>query len=167
MRVRPSLSPLCRILALAAAAALASGCTKLRSHQGYIIDADLVNSVQPGVDTRDSVAKVLGQPSFRSQFGEQNWYYLSRDSRNYAYTRPRATDQLTLEISFDRTGTVSAVRRSGVEQIAAVDALAKTTPTLGRTRGFFQDLFGNIGTVGAAGTGTPDNTNTGRQRTQP
>lgn len=156
MRVRLFL-----VLALAATTTLATGCTKLRSHQGYIVDADLVNSVQPGVDTRDSVAKVLGQPSFRSQFGEQNWYYLSRDSRNYAFSKPHPTDQLTLEISFDAAGTVSAIRRSGVEQIASVGVYGKTTPTLGRTRGFFQDLFGNIGTVGAAGTGTPDNTNTG------
>ena len=161
MRVRPL------FLALAATATLSTGCTRLRSHQGYVIDADLVNSVQPGVDTRDSVAKVLGQPSFRSQFGEGNWYYISRDSKNYAFRKPHATDQLTMEISFDQAGTVTAVRRSGTEQIASVSPYGKTTPTLGRTRGFFQDLFGNIGTVGAAGTGTPDNTNTGGIRTRP
>ncbi len=165
MRVR---FPLVLVLALAAAATLAGGCTRLRSHQGYIVDADLVNSVQPGVDNRDSVAKVLGQPSFKSQFGEQNWYYLSRDSRNYAFTQPHPTNQLTLEISFDRAGTVSAIRRSGAEQIAAVGPYGKTTPTLGRTRSFFQDLFGNIGTVGAAGVGSnPDTSNTGGGRTRP
>ncbi|MGI4731882.1 MAG: outer membrane protein assembly factor BamE [Janthinobacterium lividum] len=155
------------VLALAAATTLQAGCTRLRSHQGYVVDADLVNSVQPGVDTRDSVAKVLGQPSFKSQFGEQNWYYLSRDSRNYAFTQPHPTDQLTLEISFDRAGTVAAVRRSGLEQVASVGMYGKTTPTLGRTRSFFQDLFGNIGTVGAAGAGAPDNSNTGGGRTRP
>ncbi len=41
---------------------LGAGCAPLRSHQGYIIDADLVNSVQPGVDTRESVRQVLGTP---------------------------------------------------------------------------------------------------------
>ena len=163
MRVRFPL-----VLALAAATTLTGGCTRLRSHQGYIVDADLVNSVQPGVDTRDSVAKVLGQPSFRSQFGEENWFYISRDSRNYAFTQPHPTDQLTLEISFDAAGTVTAIRRSGIDQIAAVTPFGKTTPTLGRTRSFFQDLFGNIGTVGAAGVGSnPDTSNTGGGRTRP
>ena len=154
------------LLALAAAG-LTGGCARLRSHQGYVVDADLVNSVQPGVDTRDSVAKVLGQPSFASQFGAGDWYYISRDSRNYAFNKPRPTDQIVMEISFDARGTVAAVRRSGTEQIASISPDGKTTPTLGRTRSFLQDLFGNIGTVGAAGVGNPDNSNTGGGRTRP
>lgn len=135
-------------------AALGTGaCTTVRSHQGYVIDADLVNSVQPGVDNRESVTKTLGNPSFASQFGAGDWYYVSRDSRNFAFRNPRPRDQVTLRISFDARGTVTAVRRSGVEQVTAVHPYGKVTPTLGRQRGFFQDLFGNIGTVGAAGMG--------------
>jgi outer membrane protein assembly factor BamE (lipoprotein component of BamABCDE complex) len=130
-------------------------CAPLRSHQGYIIDTDLVNSVQPGVDNRQSVAQVLGRPTIASQFGEQDWYYVARDSRNLNFQKPKAKDQITLKISFDPNGTVKSVTRTGVEQIAKVDPYGKTTPTLGKKRGFFEDLFGNIGTVGAAGTGRP------------
>ena len=43
-----------------------------------------------------------------------------------------------------------------MEQVASVDPYGKTTPTLGRKRGLFEDLFGNIGTVGAAGVGGGD-----------
>ncbi|MBN8839271.1 MAG: outer membrane protein assembly factor BamE [Sphingomonadales bacterium] len=136
------------IVALAAGIAL-SGCTSLRSHQGYIVDADLVNSIQPGVDNRESVLATLGHPTFAAQFNQGDWYYISRDSRNYAFNNPKPHEQLTMQISFDRNGNVSAVRRSGMEQIASVTPMKKTTPTLGRRRGFFQDLFGNIGTVGA------------------
>lgn len=138
---------------LLAAALGAGACTPIRTHQGYIVDADLVNSVQPGVDNRQSVAQTLGRPSFASQFGEGDWYYVSRDSRNFAFRNPHAKDQVTLRISFDKAGTVTTIRRSGAEQIASISPDGKTTPTLGRKRGFFQDLFGNIGTVGAAGAG--------------
>jgi outer membrane protein assembly factor BamE (lipoprotein component of BamABCDE complex) len=143
------------LLAVAAAGALGplGGCTPLKSHQGYVIDAELVNSVQPGVDNRDSVAKVLGEPSFRSGFAGSDWYYVSRDSRNFAYNSPHPRQQTTIQISFDRNGTVTTVRRGGLDQVAALDPYGKTTPTLGRKRSFFQDLFGNIGTVGAAGLG--------------
>jgi outer membrane protein assembly factor BamE (lipoprotein component of BamABCDE complex) len=147
-----------RTVLLALAAASASACVPVRSHQGYIIDADLVNSVQPGVDNRQSVLQTLGRPSFASQFaaggaGEGDWYYLARDSRNLAFRNPRPRAQVTLQISFDQAGTVTAIRRSGAEMIAAVNPSGKTTPTLGRKRGFFDDLFGNIGSVGAPGTG--------------
>ena len=143
-------------LALVAGVGLAAGaCAPLRSHQGYIVDADLVNSVQPGVDTRQSVQQVLGTPTLASPYGAGgqggDWYYVARDSRNYGFQTPRVREQITLQISFDPAGTVTAVRRSGVEQVARVAPYGKTTPTLGRQRGFFEDLFGNIGTVGAAG----------------
>ena len=131
-----------------------AGCAPLRSHQGYVIDADLVNSVQPGVDTRQSVAQVLGQPSVSGQFapeGQGDWYYVARDSRNYAFNPPKAVEQLTMQISFDAAGNVSAIRKSGVEQVASISPSKKVTPTLGRSRSFFSELFGNIGAVGTAG----------------
>ena len=140
-----------RHLILAVGLLAASACAPLRSHQGYLVDADLVNSIRPGVDNRQSVRATLGSPSFAAQFNQGDWYYVARDSRNYAFNSPKVREQLTLQISFDTAGNVSAIRKSGVEQVAAVDPYGKTTPTLGRKRGFFQDLFGNIGAVGAAG----------------
>jgi outer membrane protein assembly factor BamE (lipoprotein component of BamABCDE complex) len=139
------------LIFLALAGVLAAGCTPLRSHQGYIVDADLVNSIQPGVDNRQSVLATLGTPSFAAQFNQGDWYYIARDSRNYAFNAPRPRDQLTLQVSFDQAGNVSAIRKSGVDQVVNLSPYGKTTPTLGRERGFFQDLFGNIGAVGAAG----------------
>ena len=136
-----------------AAGVLAAGCTPLRSHQGYIIDADLVNAIQPGVDNRQSVLATLGSPSFASQFNQGDWYYVSRDSRNLAFNPPTVKEQLVLQISFDQAGNVSAIRRSGVEQVANIRPYGRTTPTLGRDRGFFAELFGNIGAVGAPGMG--------------
>lgn len=148
--------PVRRLSALALAAAIvfgASACVPLRSHQGYVIDADLVNSVQPGTDTRQSVLSVLGKPSFASEFNQGDWYYVSREARNFAYNNPQVRTQVTLRISFDERGVVSAVRKSGAEQVAAVSPSSKTTPTLGKKRSFFDELFGNIGTVGTLGAG--------------
>ena len=136
------------------AAGLSAGCTPLRGHQGYVADPDLVNSVQVGVDTRASVAKVLGKPTLTSQFDDSEWLYVSRDTRNFAYNKPKVKAQLVLHITFDKAGVVSNVRRTGIEQVASVRPYGRTTPTLGRHRSFFEDLFGNIGSVGAgAGPG--------------
>ena len=75
------------ILALGVALA-ATGCTQIRTHQGYIVDTDLVNSVQPGVDNRQSVLQTLGKPTFAAQFEQGDWYYLARDSKNYGFRNP-------------------------------------------------------------------------------
>ncbi len=143
-----------RALGLGLAMALAaSACTPLRSHQGYVVDVDLVNSIQPGVDNRQSVLQTLGTPTITSQFNGGDWYYVARDSRNLGYTLPQPSSQITLQISFDQAGNVTTIRRAGLDQVADISPYGKTTPTLGRQRGFFQDLFGNIGAVGAPGAG--------------
>ena len=131
-----------------------SACVKpLRGYQGYVVDADLVTSVQPGVDNRESVLATLGKPTLTSQFNEGEWYYIGRETRNFAFNNPSAKAQTTLRIRFDAAGNVTEVTRTGAEQIASINPSGEKTPTLGRKRGFFEDLFGNIGTVGAPGTG--------------
>jgi outer membrane protein assembly factor BamE (lipoprotein component of BamABCDE complex) len=110
---------------------------------------------------------VLGKPTFTSEFNQGDWYYISRDVRNFAYNNPHVRDQVTLRISFDSRGVVSAVRRSGAEQVASISPSGKTTPTLGKKRSFFDELFGNIGTVGAIGGGQGGNNNTGGGRDTP
>lgn len=141
--------------ALGCAAVLAllgtTACAPVRTHQGYVVDAVLVDSIEPGVDTRDSVLATLGDPTFKSQFDQGEWYYVSRDSSNLAFNNPNPKTQLTLRIRFDAKGNVIKVDRTGQELVASVDPWGKKTPTLGRKRSFFDDLFGNIGQVGAGG----------------
>ena len=137
--------------ALLAAALGTAACTPVRSHQGYVIDKQLADAIQPGIDNRESVLQTLGRPTLTSQFNEGEWYYISRDSSGLGFQNPKAREQQTLRVRFDAKGNVASVERTGAELIASVDPYGKTTPTLGRKRSFFQDLFGNIGTVGAPG----------------
>jgi outer membrane protein assembly factor BamE (lipoprotein component of BamABCDE complex) len=143
------------VRALGAVALLAAmgtaACVPVRTHQGYVVDKELVDAIQPGIDNRESVLQTLGRPTLTSQFNEGEWYYISRDSSNLGFQGPRPKNQETLRVRFDAAGNVASVDRTGPELIASVDPYGKKTPTLGRKRGFFEDLFGNIGTVGAPG----------------
>lgn len=137
--------------AVCAIALLAQGCTQLRGHQGYIGDATLISAVQPGVDNRASVQASLGRPTFTGQFGDSDWYYYARDTRQLAFANPRPTDQMVLHIKFDAAGNVVSATRTGMENIAQISPESDKTPTLGRNTSFFEELFGNIGNVGAGG----------------
>lgn len=134
-------------------AVLAAGCSSIVNHKGYLADEVILQSVQPGIDNRDSVQRALGQPSFQSQFGEPVWYYVSSTTGQRPFTNPRITEHTVLAIRFDAAGNVIAADRTGLEQVARISPEGDETPTLGRERGFLEDLFGNIGQVGAAGVG--------------
>lgn len=137
------------VAALALSLLATTACTRIRDHKGYVADETLVSSVQPGVDNKDSVAKTLGRPTFTGQFDQNEWFYVSRDTRQLAFNAPRASAQTVLKVRFDAAGNVAAVERSGLEKIASISPEGDKTPTLGRERGFFQELFGNIGAVRA------------------
>ncbi|WP_338466753.1 outer membrane protein assembly factor BamE [Novosphingobium sp. ZN18A2] len=144
---------------------LASGCASIRDHRGYIVDPALVNSVQPGLDNKVSVERTLGRPTFKSEFGEQTWYYVSMNTRQAPFTRPRTSSEMILTVNFDKAGNVTNVGRDGMEHVVRLSPDGDKTPTLGRSRSFFEDLFGNIGAVGAmpgagaGGAGAPGGPN--------
>lgn len=138
--------------ALVAAVSLA-GCTPIVNHRGYLSDEILLQSVQPGIDNRQSVERALGHPSLESQFGEPVWYYIGSNTEQRPFTTPRIAEHSVLAIRFDQAGNVSSVQRTGIENVVYLHPEDDKTPTLGRERTFLQDLFGNIGQVGAAGMG--------------
>lgn len=136
-----------------AAIPLLAGCGQLRGHQGFIFDQALAGQILPGVDNRQSVERTLGRPTFTGQYATNEWYYFARDTRQLAFANPRATAQQVMRVRFDPAGNVETVDFTGLDQVANISPEGKKTPTLGRDRTFFQDLFGNIGAVGAPGAG--------------
>ena len=142
-----------RKAALLGVLALVTGCSSITEHRGYIVDEALLQAVQPGIDNRTSVEGTLGRPTFTSQFGQPTWYYVSSMTEQKPFGSPRIERHTVLAVTFDEAGNVVSAERSGLDQVARIDPDGEETPTLGRDRGFLEDLFGNIGQVGAAGMG--------------
>ena len=147
-----------RLAAASMSAALLTGCAGIRDHRGYVLDKELATNIQVGVDNKESVTKTLGRPSFTGQFSENDWYYLARDTNTVPFRGPHVTDQTLLHIRFDATGNVASVGQTGKDQIVSINPVNDKTPTLGRKRSFFDELFGNIGVLnsGALGQQNPD-----------
>ncbi|HEX6217720.1 MAG TPA: outer membrane protein assembly factor BamE [Sphingomicrobium sp.] len=133
--------------------ALLSACAGTREHRGQVIDKELASGIQVGVDNKDSVTRTLGRPTFTGQFDPNDWYYVARDTATLAFRLPRVTDQTVLHVRFDQAGNVSAVNETGKELIASINPSDDKTPTLGRKKSFFDELFGNIGTITQPGLG--------------
>ena len=147
---------LSKVAAAVLGAALLAGCAGVRAHRGSVVDPEIASAIQPGVDNKASVEKTLGRPTFAGQFSPNDWYYVSRDTSTFAFRNPRVTQQTVYMVRFDPAGNVVAVQKSGKEMVASIDPSNRKTPTLGRQRSFFDELFGNIGSVGSVSTSTGD-----------
>ena len=122
-----------------AGATLLSGCIAMHDHRGSVIDTELVSAIQPGVDNKDSVQRTLGRPTFTGEFGDSDWYYLSRDTETLAFRSPRVKDQTLLHVRFDAAGNVASIDRSGRELIAKIDQ-ALVRPLHPYTSGLLRSL---------------------------
>ncbi len=121
------------------------GCTTSKDIRGYIFDEDLASAITPGVDNRQSVQDTLGSPSTTSDFGPEVWYYISRNTKKRGFLNEHMTDQKILAIAFNDAGEVVTIRRYGKKDARRVPIRSEKTPVRGKTLGFFQQLFANIG----------------------
>ena len=138
-------------MATIAAAVMLAGCAQFRQHKGVVLDPQVASAIQPGVDNKASVEKALGRPTFTGQFTPNDWYYVSRDVNQVAFRNPHVTKQTVMIVRFDQKGNVASVQQTGRELVMKVDPNGRNTPTLGRKRSFFEELFGNIGSIGGPG----------------
>ena len=145
--------------AIAAGALALGACAPIRQHQGYVLENTLATAIQPGTDTKESVMNTLGRPTFTGSFDQNDWYYVSRDTKNIAYNMPHPDEQTILHVRFDQNGNVASVDHRGLEQVASIHPSSDQTPTLGSHHSLFDELFGNIGAVGATGKGAPTRDN--------
>jgi outer membrane protein assembly factor BamE (lipoprotein component of BamABCDE complex) len=131
--------------ASAGAVLLLVGCSTFVDQRGNLPDEDKLVLIKPGVSTRETVQQLLGTPSSTSTFDDSTWYYISKRTEQWAFLAPTTVDQQVVEIDFDRDGQVKEVRRRGLSDAKNVAMVDRATPTPGKTLGFLEQLFGNLG----------------------
>jgi outer membrane protein assembly factor BamE (lipoprotein component of BamABCDE complex) len=142
MTIRPA--PRLGWLLLASVAALAA-CSARIDQRGNLLDPDAVLAVQPGIQTKDQVAQLLGTPSTVATFDDKTWYYISKRTETTAFFQPDITDQQVLVVKFNDSNVVEKVQIYGMDDAYEIEPVSRTTPTYGQRLTILQQLFGNIG----------------------
>ena len=133
------------LLGCALAAALLAGCEPIVHQQGHVSDPEALAEIEPGVQTREDVARLLGTPSSVGTFDDARWYYISRRTETTAFYEPDLIDQRVTVIAFDENGLVAEVTSLTLADARAIEPVEEESPTRGRELGVFEQLFGNIG----------------------
>lgn len=126
-----------------------AACSRLEDSHGYVPDDALLAQVEVGVDTKDTVARILGRPGTAGIVDERGWYYVRSDYERFLWRAPVETDRQVVAVSFAENGQVENVERFGLEdgQVVALNRRVTTSNTRGI--GFLRQLFSNIGNIGA------------------
>jgi outer membrane protein assembly factor BamE (lipoprotein component of BamABCDE complex) len=126
------------------AAAAVAACAPVENQRGYVPDPQAVQSIQVGMDTKDTVTKKLGDPSSAATFGNDIWYYISSHVEQNAFFAPRATDRNILAVEFAKDGKVSDLHKYTLADGRVVDFVSRETPTRGRELSLIQQIFNAV-----------------------
>lgn len=122
-----------------------AACEPTLASRGSVLDPDVLNQIRPGQTTREEVVSKLGSPTTISTFDENVWYYIGRQTQQYSFLSPEVLSQQAVEIQFNETGTVVAVRDLDLSQAAEAEPVDRTTPTFGRENSFLREILGDLG----------------------
>ena len=92
---------------------------------------------------------ILGSPSTTSAIDSSTWYYIYSKAETVAFYHPTVTDRRVLAISFGDNNKVNNLKYYGLEEGKIISYVDRTTPTRGRELTVLQQLFGNLGRLGA------------------
>ena len=152
-RNKPLGLPTAAILALAAV--LLSGCAKDMEARGNLPTPEALAKLAPGEQTRQDVQGILGTPATTAVFDQENWYYISAHTTQYAFYPNHELDRTIYVVSFDPRGILSGVRKLNLEDGQNITPEERSTPTMGREVSIIEQLLGNVGRMGAPGQTGP------------
>ena len=121
--------------------------------RGNRVDAERLGQITLGVQTRNDVEALLGSPTSRGTFDDDNWYYISAQTRVQPGRFLQVQDQRVVAIAFNPQGVVSNIRELGEADGRNVAVVSRETPVPGNERSLLQALFGNLGRPGTPNPG--------------
>jgi outer membrane protein assembly factor BamE (lipoprotein component of BamABCDE complex) len=145
-----------RLSLIVALVAVLAACGARRDVRGnYLTDTQLAQ-IKVGTTNRETVVHVLGPPSTEGTFDQHVWYYIGRQTEEWAFLNPEVLDQRVLAVYFNDKGIVENLQRYNYGDARNVDVVARETPTSGHKIGFFEQIFSNLGVLGGSGSSSSE-----------
>lgn len=135
--------------ALLLALALLPACSSLEDSHGHVPEAGLVEEVQVGIDTKVTVARILGRPGVEGIIDDSGWYYVRSDYERRLWHAPVELNREVLAVSFADDGVVENVERFGLEGGRVVALERRVTDSNTQGISFLRQLFSNFGNFDA------------------
>jgi outer membrane protein assembly factor BamE (lipoprotein component of BamABCDE complex) len=140
-------------IVLASLAALMVGaCDPITDVRGHAPTPGAMEKLEVGSQTREDVLRLIGSPSSIANFGDDTWYYISQRQEAVAFFQPKTTEQKVTAISFGDNGRIKEIKTFDRADAKDPGMVPRATPTVGKELTVLEQIFGNIGRFGGAGS---------------
>src|SRR6185437_7278030 len=129
--------------------------------RGNRVDADVLKELTPGTSTRADAAALLGSPTAKATFDDNQWIYIGSLTRPVIGRTQAVLSQDVVLLTFNEQGVLRDVKQLNKGDALPVTMVARATPSPGSDASILQQLLGNVGRfspgglgAGAAGSGS-------------
>ena len=126
-----------------------AACTAYFRNHGYVPLEEDLSQITVGVDTRDSVADLVGTPSSAGVLNDSGYYYVRSRVKHFAWQKPEVIERQVVAISFTNKGIVENIGRYTLQD-GTVVPLARRITRNGQDVSFIKKILANVGRFSAA-----------------
>ncbi len=133
-----------------------SGCSFFEAApqvRGNRIDADVLKELTPGTSTRADATALLGSPTAKATFDDNQWIYIGALTRPEIARTQAVLSQDVVLLTFNEQGVLRDVKQLNKKDALPVDVVARATPSPGSEASILQQLLGNVGRFSPGGIG--------------
>lgn len=129
---------------------LAVACTPITRFHGFIPLPEDLAQLTIGVDTRDSVIRLVGPATAGGVVGDNTLYYVASRFEHFGPFQPREVDRQVVAVSFTAGGTLSNIERFTLQDGRVVALSRRVTDDGIEDLTFISQLLGSIGRLDAS-----------------
>lgn len=128
---------------------------------GNRIDPDQLKELVPGVSTKKDVTSLVGSPTTRATFDDNEWIYISETNYSRIGRLPGILKQDVTVMNFTPDGTLKGIKNLTQEDARDISVASGSTPSPGSEASFLQQLLGNVGKYSVGNLGGADTSSVG------
>ena len=125
------------------------GCSPIVENRGYVFDDKVISQIEIEKTNAGQVLELLGTPSTTSTIDGTIWYYIYSRAETTAFYQPSVASRRVITLGFNENSQVAYIKEYGLEDGNLIAFNTNSTPTRGRELTIIQQLFGNLGRLGA------------------
>jgi outer membrane protein assembly factor BamE (lipoprotein component of BamABCDE complex) len=118
--------------------------------RGNKIDPDVLAQLVVGTATRQDVNALLGSPTIKAAFDDNQWIYISELTHPVIAGTQGVEDQHAYVLTFNDKGILAGIQKRTMADAQPVTVVARTTPSPGTEASWMQQLLGNVGRFSTA-----------------
>lgn len=145
-----------RALGTVGALVMLAGCSWFETPpqvRGNRVEADTLKELTPGTSTRADVTSLLGSPTAKATFDDNQWIYIGALTRPEVGRTQGVISQDVVLLTFNGQGVLQGVKQLDKQDAMPVDVVARATPSPGSEASMLQQLLGNVGRFNPGGLG--------------